>query len=284
VLIAVRWNRFAYQVEPISTRRFVASMFMKVVMPIARPCALTVNGTIEPAASSPRRRSISDRISSGPGTTVYQSFQSSPSRVASASSSWCSCESGRSATWRPTSSVVPGQGMRVPISDQRWGALTASRAGGGKPVANAWVSLSDLDNGDTAVWTGQADANGAFTGVFTLTRFVVQNGQVAAVGTLTGTVTNAAGVTIGAIVRTLTVPLISITGTCDILHLELGPLDLNLLGLVVHLDKIVLDIDAQSGPGNLLGNLLCAVAHLLDGGGPLTVLVNLLNQILGILT
>jgi len=128
------------------------------------------------------------------------------------------------------------------------------------------------------------NANGAFTGVFSLTRFVVQNGQVAAVGTLTGTVTNAAGVTIGAIVRTLTVPLISITGTCDILHLELGPLDLNLLGLVVHLDKIVLDIDAQSGPGNLLGNLLCAVAHLLDGGGPLTVLVNLLNQILGILT
>ena len=49
-------------------------------------------------------------------------------------------------------------------------------------------------------------------------------------------------------------------------------------------DKIVLDIDAQSGPGNLLGNLLCAVAHLLDGGGPLSNLVNLLNQILGLLT
>ena len=31
-----------------------------------------------------------------------------------------------------------------------------------KPVANAWVSLSDLDNGDTAVWTGQADGNGMF--------------------------------------------------------------------------------------------------------------------------
>ena len=128
-----------------------------------------------------------------------------------------------------------------------------------------------------------ANANGAFTGVFTLSRFVVRNGQVAAVGTLTGTVTNAAGATVGAVVQTLTVPLLSITGTCDILHLELGPLDLNLLGLVVHVDKIVIDIDAQSGPGNLLGNLLCAVDHLLDGGGPLTVLVGLLNQILALL-
>jgi hypothetical protein len=33
----------------------------------------------------------------------------------------------------------------------------------------------------------------------------------------------------------------------------------------------------------LLGNLLCAVAHLLDTGGPLSQLINLLNQILGML-
>jgi hypothetical protein len=127
------------------------------------------------------------------------------------------------------------------------------------------------------------NAAGSFTGVFNLTRFVVRNGQVAAVGTLTGTVTNAAGQTVGAIVRTLTLSLLNISGTCDILHLELGPIDLDLLGLVVHVDKIVIDIDAQSGPGNLLGNLLCAVAHLLDTNGPLSALVNSLNQILGLL-
>lgn len=49
----------------------------------------------------------------------------------------------------------------------------------------------------------------------------------------------------------------------------------------MHVDKIVIDLDAQSGPGNLLGNLLCAIAGLLDGGGLLTQIVNLLNQILG---
>ena len=46
-----------------------------------------------------------------------------------------------------------------------------------------------------------------------------------------------------------------------------------------------LNITAQNGPGNLLGNLLCAVAHLLDNagggiGGALQNLINNINQIL----
>ena len=106
---------------------------------------------------------------------------------------------------------------------------------------------------------------------------------MAAVGTLTGTVTNSTGQTVGAIARNLTLSLITINATCDILHLELGPIDLNLLGLVVHVDKIVIDISAQSGPGNLLGNLLCAIANLLNTNGPLSTLVSLLNQILALL-
>jgi hypothetical protein len=65
--------------------------------------------------------------------------------------------------------------------------------------------------------------------------------------------------------------------------LTLGPLDLNLLGLQVHLDRVVLDITAQSGPGNLLGNLLCSVAHLLDGAPSPTALSLLLNRIIALL-
>jgi hypothetical protein len=76
---------------------------------------------------------------------------------------------------------------------------------------------------------------------------------------------------------------VTATGTCDILHLVLGPLTLNLLGLQVDLNQVVLDITAQSGAGNLLGNLLCAVAGLLDQGGPLQGIARLLNQILGAL-
>ncbi|WP_205829549.1 hypothetical protein [Microbacterium sp. MEC084] len=57
---------------------------------------------------------------------------------------------------------------------------------------------------------------------------------------------------------------------CDILTLDLGPLHLDLLGLVVDLAPVNLDVTAQPGAGNLLGNLLCAVAGLLDRDGPVT--------------
>jgi len=73
---------------------------------------------------------------------------------------------------------------------------------------------------------------------------------------------------------------------CPVLNLVLGPLNLNLLGLKVHLNRVVLNITAESGAGQLLGNLLCAVAGLLDGGplsGVLTQLQGLLNRILAIL-
>jgi hypothetical protein len=57
-------------------------------------------------------------------------------------------------------------------------------------------------------------------------------------------------------------------------------LSLDLLGLQIDLSRIVLDITAQTGPGNLLGNLLCAVAGLLDDPSGLA---RLLNQILAAL-
>jgi hypothetical protein len=125
---------------------------------------------------------------------------------------------------------------------------------------------------------GTVDAGGTVE----ITRFVSRDGQIVALGTFTGSVTDAAGaVTNGT--QSLALP-VAITGTCEILHLTLGPLDLNLLGLMVHLDQVVLNIDAQTGPGNLLGNLLCAIAGLLDPGpGPLAGIVALLNQILAIL-
>jgi len=74
---------------------------------------------------------------------------------------------------------------------------------------------------------------------------------------------------------------------CPILNLDLAPLDLRLLGLHVTLSEVLLVVEAIGGPGNLLGNLLCAIAGLLDPGGIVTGLLgqisNLLNQILGIL-
>ena len=48
---------------------------------------------------------------------------------------------------------------------------------------------------------------------------------------------------------------------CPILVLDIGAIHIDLLGLVIDLAPINLDLTAVSGPGNLLGNLLCAVAN-----------------------
>jgi hypothetical protein len=135
----------------------------------------------------------------------------------------------------------------------------------------------------TGTFTDALGGIGHFVGTVNVQRFAQDNGQIVAVGTLTGTLTNSVGTVVGSIVRTISLILNAAAthASCEILHLELGPLDLNLLGLVVHLDRIVLDITAVPGAGNLLGNLLCAVANLLNAGGPLQQIINLLNQILG---
>ena len=105
---------------------------------------------------------------------------------------------------------------------------------------------------------------------------------------VTGTVTDAAGhSTQGTQQLAIPVDLAQTNGSCQILDLVLGPLDLDLLGLQVHLNTVHLNITAQSGPGELVGNLLCAIAGLLDGGLPLNTVLGqiaaLLNQLLGIL-
>jgi hypothetical protein len=147
---------------------------------------------------------------------------------------------------------------------------TASAA----PPTGAGITQS-VTQGVAGVWS--------FVGNVNVTRVAVVNGQLTAIGTLTGTLTNlAAPVTSTAVNQAFAVPL-ALTGTCSILDLTLGPIHLDLLGLVVDLNAIHLTINAQSGPGNLLGNLLCAVAHLLDGTGQLGGLAALLNRILMIL-
>jgi hypothetical protein len=139
-----------------------------------------------------------------------------------------------------------------------------------------------------------AGATGTFTGVLRITSFAVQNNALVASGIVTGSVVDATG-KVRAVAKTVTMPVATSGGTattaataaatasCGILHLELGPLDLDLLGLVVHLDRVVLDISAVPGAGNLLGNLLCSITNLLNSGGALTQIANLLNQLLGLL-
>lgn len=150
----------------------------------------------------------------------------------------------------------------------------------------------------TSKVVGRASDGSKVTGSFTPDRVVKRKGKLAMRGFLKGVMTDDAGrKTHFSGIKVIPIKKVAGTkltdrralkskATCEILTLVLGPLDLNLLGLRVQLNRVVLDITAESGPGNLLGNLLCAVAGLLDGS-PLTGLLGqlrtLLNQILGLL-
>jgi hypothetical protein len=140
---------------------------------------------------------------------------------------------------------------------------------------------------------GETAKGARVTGSFTPLAFSKHNGHLRARGLVSGVIHQANGKTKSfSVVRTLKVASMNGTtpgaarsavgakATCRVLHLVLAPLNLDLLGLQVHLDRVLLNIVAQSGAGQLLGNLVCAVAHLLDSGGTLSQLLNRLGRIL----
>lgn len=173
-------------------------------------------------------------------------------------------------------------------------------ATGAAKAATTGAVVAKNENGKmTSKVFGKASDGSQVSGKFTPLKFIKQDGKSKVKGLINGVVTHPDGKKErfaalrtfkvkkinGERVSSLTAPS-SAAGAlveCDVLNLVLGPLDLNLLGLEVHLNRVVLDVVAVTGAGNLLGNLLCAVAGILDGGpaaGLLRRLTNLLNQIL----
>jgi hypothetical protein len=123
---------------------------------------------------------------------------------------------------------------------------------------------------------------GSFVGTATITNFVVRNGQLTAVGTLAGTLTNAGTGAVNTVLTNFSAPVTGIDPTCQILNLTIGPIHLDLLGLMIDTNTITLNITAQSGPGNLLGNLLCSITNALNNPGSLSQLLNQLLAALGL--
>ena len=136
-----------------------------------------------------------------------------------------------------------------------------------------------------------------FKGTYTIDRFTTRNGKMVAVGNLRGTmrkngktkrvaknaVIMPASVA-GAGPASLPTPakasqLPPIPTACEILNLVLGPITLDLLGLVVRTNQINVRIDAVPGQGNLLGNLLCAVTNLLNPTSAIGALTGAINQL-----
>ena len=138
-----------------------------------------------------------------------------------------------------------------------------------------------------------------FKGTYTIERFVKRGNKVYSVGTIKGKVRGKrvtkenvrmpATVGNGAAARASQVPLplppLPPGNACAILSLDLGPINLNVLGLVVRTNQIQLRIDAVQGAGNLLGNLLCGITGILNpslANTPLGQLAQILNALLAL--
>jgi hypothetical protein len=143
-----------------------------------------------------------------------------------------------------------------------------------------------------------------FKGTYTIERFVRRGGKLYSVGTVKGkvrgkrvtkknvrmpaSVANASGTAARASQQPPPLPLppLPAGNACAILALDLGPINLPVLGLVVRTNQIQLRIDAVQGPGNLLGNLLCGITGILNPGAiantPLGQLAQILNALLAL--
>lgn len=148
--------------------------------------------------------------------------------------------------------------------------------------------------------TGTIEGGGTFTGTFTATKIAIDQvtRQLTLTGVLNGTAIKGTGAVVDVVNQTFTAPLSinrpgmtsssiiqpAAQASCGILDLVLGPLHLDLLGLVIDLNQVVLDITAVTGAGNLLGNLLCAIVGLFDIPGALAAITHILDTVNNILS
>jgi hypothetical protein len=144
-----------------------------------------------------------------------------------------------------------------------------------------------LAKGVAGTWTGKGGASGALTADVLIKRITGdrQTRTLKVHGLISSAGGNAPSFANRHFVATATLTGQGAQGgravpqqTCTILTLDIGAIHLDLLGLVIDLAPIHLNVTAQSGPGRLLGNLLCTLANLLNAN-PLNL--TRIQQVLG---
>lgn len=168
-------------------------------------------------------------------------------------------------------------------------------------MSSAWASAQDPEPPRARVrlpiaGTAIGHAKDTFTGTLSIERFAVRGDKIVAVGMVTGRVLDKAGNALGtAVVGQVEVPVqvgpapsaaassrMALAATsCDVLHLDLGAINLNLLGVQFVTTPITLDLTATSDAGGVLGQLICTA---LETVGNVVDLVGVLNSILSLLT
>jgi hypothetical protein len=135
-------------------------------------------------------------------------------------------------------------------------------------VASATSSATPRTAQPATATTGTTTQIGAASVRLTVKRFIRRGHRYYAVGTayakFAPTAANPQNLPTQTVKRAFTARVLRVKRVdtaqriCPVLDLTLAPLDLNLLGLMVHLDKVHLTITADSS-GGILGSLLCSL-------------------------
>ena len=143
---------------------------------------------------------------------------------------------------------------------------------------------------------GMAKNGKQFNGTYAIQRFVAGANKVSAVGTLKGKLgghpVTRYNVKMPAKLAGAPTTTAHTAQTCTVLQLQLGPIDLNLLGLNVQLfggtnpaNQLPVTLLITADPtGGLLGQLLCNLNTSLGGSGILSTLNSDLQQLAATLT
>jgi hypothetical protein len=133
-------------------------------------------------------------------------------------------------------------------------------------------------------FTDESLGQGVFSGTVSVERFGQDRNDVVAVGRLLGVLAASNGDILGPVDQELTLPVSGISATCQLLRLQLGPVDVPLKEVQLHLEKGVLGITPLDGaPAGELGERLCAAASVIGRTTPPAAVAAVLNEVLGLI-
>ncbi|HWC75383.1 MAG TPA: hypothetical protein VG454_15720 [Gemmatimonadales bacterium] len=138
------------------------------------------------------------------------------------------------------------------------------------------------------------DKDRVVTGTFTVNRFEARGGALFAIGMIRGSIAGTGSFVVGEVAAPVTIGAAGAASaqlavrnpavaqqqaTCTPLHIDIGAVTVNVMGLTVSTQPISLDLSGDSSAP--LGNLVCTIESTLND---VVGLVGLLNQLLGTLT
>jgi hypothetical protein len=114
----------------------------------------------------------------------------------------------------------------------------------------------------TAPLTGTIATGGTISATLSIESFEKQGDAIVAIGTMSGTITDAAGNTTEFEGQAVTLPLTIASATCEGLNLQVGPHTMTIMDQSAEWASLTVEITPASADSKQLENILCQIAQL----------------------